>query len=78
LDQVYYKKVTANTTAAATAQGTEIADYALSLNLYADKLTEGWPVKVKNVSIKVWQTDNTHILEEMDITGLKQLLGQAV
>ena len=78
LNQVYYKKVTANSVAVADAQATNISDYALSLNLYAEKLTEGWPVKVKNVSIKVWQTDNTHILDDMDITGLKQLLGQAV
>lgn len=75
LRHAYYKKVTDKNADAATAQAASPSDYALWLDLYADKLTEGWPVKVKSVSIKVWQTDNEQVLEDMDITAMKKLLG---
>jgi hypothetical protein len=75
LRHAYYKKVTNKSDDAETAQAASPSDYALWLDLYADQLTQGWPVKIKSVSIKVWQTDNEQILEDMDITAMKKLLG---
>ena len=74
LRQAYYKKVSVNTDDPAEAQGKSPSDYALWLDLHADKLTEGWPVKVKTVSIKVWQTTNEQVLEDMDIAAMQKLL----
>lgn len=74
LRQVYYKKVTPKGTDAAAAQDQKPSDYSLWLDLFADKITEGWPVKVNKVSIKVWQTTNEQILEDMEINAMKKLL----
>lgn len=54
------------------------SEYALWINIDIDpKLMEDFPVKVTDLSIKVWSTENAKVLEEMQITAIQKLLEAA-
>lgn len=80
LRQAYFKKVSEksvdNTPVVDSGQAKNGADYALWLELYADKLTEGWPIEVSSVSIKVWNTNSALVLKDMEITAMQALLDE--
>lgn len=52
----------------------EESDYAFWLELNPSALTKDWPIDVENVSIKVYTTKNSIILDEMGMTETQKLL----
>lgn len=53
-------------------------EYALWIDFEVDpELMKGFPVEVKTLSLKIWSTNNTKVLEEMKITEIQKLLDGA-
>lgn len=67
LNEVYFVKKSTDTT----------SEFAFWLEINTDKLTEGWPIEVESVSIKIWSTMNPKILSEMNISAMQALLASS-
>lgn len=53
------------------------SEFAFWFDISFQDMTAGWPITVKNISIKLWKTTNPKILEEMNVSSMAELLGMA-